>query len=398
MSNVTLEELLRKIPARSLVQLAESDKNLAAAVEQARTNKKGELKPLASADARKIIQHEIRRVAGKILAESMTVKQRADAVAKLNINHEEQGNNPKSTRVHKKRLLEALEASGVEDFLKENVDVDALLEIGETFDLELSAKATAEKLASQINNQIEYEAAAAFLESFSNSTLLDVAFEMKLSAATTTAANGTVVEAILTDTEIKTLKKPAIKKKAVKVSKTKPKLAKGVTYDDVYQWYTVEELKEFAKENELLVSGTKKELIKRILAWFEGDKENTTVEGYKEKLAAKKEKTEAKKEKSKKKGSTKKSGDEGEKAAKPTKKETAAAKKEAAAAAKKEEAEAKADAEEAEEELDLDNLNNYDLAKLKKYCSDEGITATGNKKQIIEAILAYNAEQEEGEQ
>jgi hypothetical protein len=160
----------------------------------------------------------------------------------------------------------------------------------------------------------------------------------------------------------------------------------------------VEELKEFAKENELLVSGTKKELIKRILAWFEGDKENTTVEGYKEKLAAKKEKTEAKKEKSKKKGSTKKSGDEGEKAAKPTKKETAAAKKEAAAAAKKEEAEAKADAEEAEEELDLDNLNNYDLAKLKKYCSDEGITATGNKKQIIEAILAYNAEQEEGEQ
>ncbi|ELR24319.1 uncharacterized protein ACA1_356420, partial [Acanthamoeba castellanii str. Neff] len=61
MSNVTLEELLRKIPARSLVQLAESDKNLAAAVEQARTNKKGELKPLASADARKIIQHEIRR-------------------------------------------------------------------------------------------------------------------------------------------------------------------------------------------------------------------------------------------------------------------------------------------------------------------------------------------------
>jgi hypothetical protein len=159
----------------------------------------------------------------------------------------------------------------------------------------------------------------------------------------------------------------------------------------------VEELKEFAKDNELLVSGSKKELIKRILAWFEGDKENTTVEGYKEKLAAKKEKTEAKKEKkeqSKKKG-TKKSGDEGEKAAKPTKKETAAAKKEAAAAAKKEEA--KANVEE-EEELDLDNLNNYDLAKLKKYCADENITASGTKKQIIEAILAYNNAEEEGEQ
>ena len=162
----------------------------------------------------------------------------------------------------------------------------------------------------------------------------------------------------------------------------------------------MEELKEFAKDNELLVSGSKKELIKRILAWFEGDKENTTVEGYKEKLAAKKEKTEAKKEKkeqSKKKG-TKKSGDEGEKAAKPTKKETAAAaKKEAAAAAAAKKEEAKANAEE-EEELDLDNLNNYDLAKLKKYCADENITASGTKKQIIEAILAYNNAEEEGEQ
>jgi hypothetical protein len=237
MTNPTVDDILRKIPARSLVVLAEEDKNLATVVEAAKTNKKGELKPLSNADARKIIHNEIRRVSSKILAESMTTKQRADAVGKLNINHEEVGNNPKSTRVHKKRLLEALDTQGVHDFLKDNVDVESLIEIGQTFGLELSDKASAEKLANQITNQIEYEAAAAFLESFPNSLLLDVAFEMKLAGATTTAANGTVVEAILTETEIKELKKPAIKKKAVKVSKTKPKLAKGVNYDDVYQWY-----------------------------------------------------------------------------------------------------------------------------------------------------------------
>jgi len=388
MSNPSLDEILRTIPNRSLVQLAESDKNLANAVEDARTTKKGE-SVLSSNAARKIILNEIRRISGKILTETMSTKQRADAVAKLNINHKEQGNNPKSTRVHKKRLLEAVEG-GVLDFLKENVDAEGLVEIAEAFELELKEQTGVDKLASQLTNQIEYEAASAFLESLPNDLLLDVAFDMKLSEASATAATGTVVEAILTNTEVKELKKPAPKKKSVKVSKTKPKIAKGVTYDDLFQWYTVDEIRDFAKDNELLVSGSKKDLIKRILSWFEGDKENTTKEGLEKKRAAKKEanaqkaaKKEAKKEAKKK--ASKKSGDE----EKPAKKET---KSKAKAEPAKEEPAAE------DLELDLDNLEQYSVDILKKYCLEEKIAVTGKgKNAYITAINKYNDESEAAE-
>lgn len=127
--------------------------------------------------------------------------------------------------------------------------------------------------------------------------------------------------------------------------------------------YSVEELKEFAKDNDLLVSGSKKELIKRILAWFDGDKENTTHEGVK---AAKEAKKAAKAAKQGKKG----------KAAPATTKKAAPAKEEPA-----------------DLELDLDNLDQYDLHTLKAYCKEEKIAVKGTKKSnYIKAIEDYNDE------
>jgi len=82
-----------------------------------------------------------------------------------------------------------------------------------------------------------------------------------------------LIEAIITNEVIQKQEKK--KKKVQKVSKTKPDLVKGVEYQDVFQHYYLEELVEFAKKNGLKVSGTKKELIQRIIAWLEGDKENT---------------------------------------------------------------------------------------------------------------------------
>jgi hypothetical protein len=63
--------------------------------------------------------------------------------------------------------------------------------------------------------------------------------------------------------------KTAKKTKTTKLSKKKPKLEEGVTYADVYQWYYLAELQEFARKRELKVSGTKRELILRILAFLE---------------------------------------------------------------------------------------------------------------------------------
>ena len=51
-----------------------------------------------------------------------------------------------------------------------------------------------------------------------------------------------------------------------------------------------------------------------------------------------------------------------------------------------------------EEDLDLDNLEQYNLAELKKYCEDEAIEVKGKgKKDYIAAILAYNEADDEEE-
>jgi len=59
----------------------------------------------------------------------------------------------------------------------------------------------------------------------------------------------------------KTVKKPI---KVVKVSKTKPDLAKGITAADVFNWYSQKEMVEYLKTNNLAASGRMKDMAKRI--------------------------------------------------------------------------------------------------------------------------------------
>eukprot|EP01132_Coremiostelium_polycephalum_P005111 gene5111-6362_t len=66
-------------------------------------------------------------------------------------------------------------------------------------------------------------------------------------------------------------KKETQKKKKIKISKTKPELKSGVKFHDVFQWYGFEELREFCKDNKIKVSGTKREVIIRILKFFSGE-------------------------------------------------------------------------------------------------------------------------------
>jgi hypothetical protein len=59
------------------------------------------------------------------------------------------------------------------------------------------------------------------------------------------------------------------KEKDEKVKKDQVKIEKGVTYDQIFQDYSVEELTEYLKEKSYKCRGTKKELIKRVVLSLE---------------------------------------------------------------------------------------------------------------------------------
>jgi hypothetical protein len=81
-------------------------------------------------------------------------------------------------------------------------------------------------------------------------------------------------------------KSPAMKNAEI-IQNRKP-LEKGITYEDVFQGYWADELKDFCRKHNLKASGNKKELIRRILDWFD----HPDHKGYTEKKKRKKKQNE----------------------------------------------------------------------------------------------------------
>jgi len=134
-------------------------------------------------------------------------------------------------------------------------------------------------------------------------------------------------------------------------------------------------------------------LIRRILAFFDGEKENIMAGQRK---APKRRKSTPKTKKSSPKEDAKEEEAPKKKAA-PAKKAPAPA-----PAPVEEEPEDEVSEEEdaeATEDLDLDNLDSHSLAELKKYCEEEEIKVKGTKKtDYMAAITAYNEAEDEDEE
>jgi len=321
--------------------------------------KKGELKAA--------VVEAVNYAATKYFISSLTVEQLAAAAEPLHL-EEKKGDkaaqNVRSRNVLSKRISEAIHEEGLAAYLNK-VETDNLKVFAERLDLE--AKSAKAQLIEEIVEEVEGNGVQLYLESFTEDVLRDVAFDMKLEKDPTAApGKNLLIEAIVTNEAVPKQEKKK-KKAAPKVSKHKPELEKGVEYQDVFQHYYLEELVEFAKKNGIKTSGTKKELIKRIIAWLDGDKENTLS-------GTKKTPKRRKRSGSKKRASTgKKDAEGGEKA-------------EAAA----EPAESADD----DGELDLDHLSKYTVAQLKKYCDEEALQVKGTKKKdYVDAITAYNAQE-----
>jgi len=369
LSNITLEDdfsissVLSNVPTKALASLYLAD------------NKGAEVKELKKNDLKKLVAPAITVSAAKYLVENLSLEQLQVAVAPLKIDHKKKHNNPNSKKVLTKRLNEYLMENGISAYLEEHAEVDLLKSICETFDL--VAGSSKADLVKQITEAVETEGLRVYFGSFSEEVLRDVAFDMKLEKdPSSTTSKQVLLECILHNHEVP--EREEKKKEKIKISKTKPEIKKGVPYQDIFQHYYVEELHDWCKKNGLKTSGAKSDLISRILAFLDGDKENTMAGQRK----ARRRKAAAKK---------------------PTKKtETKEAAPPKKAAPKPKEVEEQPEEEELEEdgeedvELDLENLDQYSVAELKKYCEDEQLEVTGKgKAAYISAINAYNDGDEE---
>jgi len=222
------------------------------------------------------------------LAESLKLLELQEVCEDLDIDHKD--NNPKHKVVLKKRLIEKIIEDGTSTFLSSLPQ--AKLEIFLNA-LGMKAEKGKEAMVEQLTEAVYSMGAEIFLSKFDVPFLKQCAKDLKIKCPTDSKAK--IVNAIVTQTA------PEREEKDMKIvfSAKKLPIKKGITYQDIFQWYYKEELVEYCKENGLKVSGKKKEVIERILAYLDGDKENTMAKVNVNKEEPKQEKKEEKKTESK---------------------------------------------------------------------------------------------------
>jgi len=363
-------------------------------------NRNADVENMKPREFREYIGGAVHTSSVKYFVEQLSRDQLAAAVEPLNIDHKH--NNPKSMKVLSKRLREYLLEHNIGSYLEEHATLEQLQGYAESLQIKVTSKDKKDYIA-YIVEEAERNGMELFLQSFAEDVLRDIVFEMKLEKdPLATHAKSVLIECIMENKEAPEKEKK--KKEKIVFSKSKKEIKSGITYQDIFQHYHVDELDEWCRDNGLKTTGTKKEIINRILAWLAGDKENTVAGSRK---VAKRRKSTAPKKTSK---STTTKADKPA-AVKPVEKPTKADKPAEKPVTKTPEPEEEPEEEEPEEEepeeeveqaaeeegdeLDLDNLESYDLETLKCYCEDEKIFVKGkNKKAYIQAILEYNEELE----
>jgi len=165
-----------------------------------------------------------------------------------------------------KRLREKISAVGIHDFLQDHADEDLLKDLCLNLDVEADSEKK-EELVSQVSATVQELGMESYFGSFNVEYLQDVCEDLKLKTGRTSNKRK-LVECILRQENA--VHSPR-KKKKVQYSKKKQAISKNSTYEDIFQHYYVDEVRDWCRENGLKTSGKKGVLIKRILAYLDGD-------------------------------------------------------------------------------------------------------------------------------
>jgi hypothetical protein len=251
---------------------------------------KDEKKKLKKKDIVDAISDKIDTYAIEVFIASLPLAQLKTVAEKAKAQFNEK-DNKNSRSVLSRRLAEQVVSAGFDEFL-DTVDADTLKAVAEDFDVKADKKAIAEAARNF--------AAERYFGNFDVESLRALAEELKLKQAAKTSSKRKLVEAIVTQEDAEPVEAPKKKKQKTDVGKKKA-LEKGITYDEIFQHYYVEELRDFVKSKGIKVSGKKPVLIKRILAYLAGETEGIMA-GDKTEKAKKKKKATTKKAAASKKG------------------------------------------------------------------------------------------------
>jgi len=210
---------------------------------------------------------EIEDIGIKQITAQMKKVELEEITEPLNIDH---GKNSITKTVLRKRLVEIMEKEGPEEFFKKHTKVDSLISIIKALNVDPVSTSSKEKLVIQATTLVNLTGFQTFFGRFDTNFLQHIMEQLNLKCETDSKPK--IVYALATQSAAK---KENRQKEDVSYSKKKLAIRKGISYQDIYQHYLKDELVSFCRENEMKVTGSKKEVINRILAYLDGDKENT---------------------------------------------------------------------------------------------------------------------------
>jgi hypothetical protein len=273
-------------------------------------------------DIAKYIAEDVSVQGLQLLMESLSKETLTKLAAHWKVEYPGYGENPKpSKRLMAKRLVVAMQENGPKDFL---THCDAYLpQIIGDLELEGVSAKDKEKAAKALLAEADLLGVEHCLSAFAFDKLHEFAVNSGLKVYGSSREK--LLESLV---ERKNMDKPVKKTKAkvAKVSKEKPKIAKGISAVDLNSWYYAKELSDFLEKKSLPSKGTKKELVKRIMDHLAGkDVSAKPKEKKVKKKAAAKPKGKGTKRKAPEKKDTKEKGSDEEKseeseAKEPTKK------------------------------------------------------------------------------
>jgi len=187
-----------------------------------------------------------------------------------------EGESKNSKTVVQRRLAAAIAQTNLHDFLTEHADEELLKALSEHLDLEPESEKK-EALVTEVSAAVRQLGLEGYFSHFEVDQLHDVAEDLKLDTSKSSNKRK-LVEAIILNQDVEKAAPKAKKPKGDGGKKKKP-IEKGITFEEVFQHYYATEVRNWCKEHGLKTSGKKPELIKRILAFLEGDETTTKPKG-----------------------------------------------------------------------------------------------------------------------